>query len=212
MKSALAASLLALTAVLASPAKADVIYSFVQTSPTWTSPGSPYASTDTIGVVTSMTLVVSDQAAQNGFSVRASSGGGASVAQTDGVLGLFVSVFNGPFPNGSLRYTLADFTYEDPRQPSSSPVFRLSLAAAAGGMLNGTVAFNNTSDEARLAFDGTSVVQGMFNSDGAGACWYGGCTFSGVQQRLATTVPEPASLAVFGVALGGLALARRRRA
>jgi hypothetical protein len=198
------------------PAKADVIYTFTQTTPTRVSPNSIYAgSWETYPFAVSMLLVVTDEAAANGFTMS----GGYSYSYSPypanlpthpvGLQGFFLNMFGVPGHPDVLSYDYQDFTAA--RTPGSGWSSRFLFSALPDGKLSGNVDLNNSADEVHLSFSSaTSVVTGWFNSDGAGACWVGGCAFSGEQARV-QAVPEPASIGLLGFGIASMSLVRRRR-
>lgn len=204
MKSLIAGGLMAALAMVQAPAEAAVIYSIVQDGPTMVGPRAP-AGWETAPYVTSLQVTVTDEAAANGFSFRITPPAGGSAPQVDGLLAISLSL-SGP---GGFSYNLANFLDRTTVQPG--PLRTLSLMATAGGLLSGQVYGNNTGTDTRVLLDGTSLVTGSTNSDVLNqVCFLDNCTFTATQTRTATTVPEPASLAIFGAGLVGLAVSRRR--
>lgn len=188
----------ALAATVA-PAAADVIYTFEQNGPT-------AAGSTEFGIRTSFQMVVSDEAAARGFSFEIQrQGPNQPLPQIDGLLSLHLTVTN------EIDWDLADFVREHDRQPYYQHT--LSLTAAAGGLLSGEVYGNNTLTDTRLLFDGRKAVLGTINSDAYNQyCSNDACTFSGTQTRTVMPVPEPMSIALFGVGIAGLGVVRRARA
>ena len=215
MKSLIAAGLVAaLAAAPLTSASADVIYAFTQTPVTTRSPTAAANAPSTLPVITSFDLVVTDEAARNGFTASASNTAAPGSARLDGVLGLSFNIFNAPLKIQPLSFDLADFI----SQPQTAPGFDrffINVTATAGGLLSGLVRVDTMDENSWLTFNGSSVVSGRFGSDATTACTANdgmpGCSFSGAQTTT-TTVPEPMSIALFGAGLAGLAIVRRHQA
>ena len=208
MKSVTAAGLLATLALVNAPAKADVIYSITQTSPTFGNPASGQFYHPTVDITTNLLVIVTDEAAAQGFNVGY--GGvppfGGSGTASPGLVDVVLQVFH----RGGLRldWNLADMLAAPGR--IGTPEARFGVTATAEGLLSGGLYANDLENSITYSLNGTSAVSGTIGSDAFGACGFGVCTFTATQTRIAA--PEPMSIALFGVGLAGLAAVRRRKA
>lgn len=216
IRGSLALGLAAFLLLGVTAARADVVYSFEQTGPT-ISTGSRYAPDGPVlNVVTSGSFTLDQSLVRSPYAIFATSQG------VFGAAGLEAISFATTGPASLLTAGLADFT--TPARPGSGRFYTISLTGIAGSLIpTGTISYNNSESDARLTIeadadrDGVATVRGTFNTDAGGACgWTGACSFSGTLTAVMmpngqTPVPEPASAALFGVALLALRAVRRRR-
>ncbi len=182
-------------------ARADATYTFTQEGPMiGKNPGGqPFPN----GVVASLTLIVSDDAYENGFTAQSRTGGGPPQINLSALRGLLLEVQNIVQP---IAATLVDFITSPP--PGSGVFTRIDLTATPLGLLAGTVYYNSSNHDVTLTFSGTANASGRLNSDAGYGCFFSPCAFIG---RHAVAVPEPAALALFGVGLASLGMVVRRR-
>jgi hypothetical protein len=203
-KLAVAAALMAATTA---GADAAVIFSFSQVGPMQHSPNPPLGNWIINGE-----LIISDEAADSGFNYQVFNSDTAPYQQSslDGLLSLRVEGGNRYNVNGDFGFaTLDDFTRQR-SLGSFGQIRTLSLTGDITSGLSGIINFRNTESEFYLQLSGTTFT-GQFAADYAQSCANPLCTFSGTITTTAVPVPEPASMALFGVGVVGLGMIRRKR-
>ena len=201
--------------LFAPPAFADVIFDFTQTGST------------PPGVVTaSGSLSLSDAAFADGINVSRRAGPPAGVGPLvaltgTGITALSFAVRATPVASGpggvsiGLAAGFADFT------SLANVSWSVDLTSLPSGAPAGTIRFNDLSSDFVFNLAG-SASSGSFNTDGPNPCnRTGTCGFTGAFGSASgpgagsTAVPEPASLALLGGAVGALGavggLGKRRR-
>lgn len=197
IKAATAAAALCLGILAAPAAKADVIYRFQQVGP---ATGNDFPSVALLRIFGE--IVVTDAAAQNGFSISFFNSANNTLDRSSisGLVGLNVNN-----PGGFDTVTLPSFQLQRPTPVQYNWGF--DLTGGAGSGLLGRLFFSTGAEDLFLTFRGTTFT-GIFGDETYG-CGNLACSLSGT---VTTAVPEPASIALFGAGLLGLAAVRRKRA
>jgi hypothetical protein len=211
MKSILAAGLLATLAIAPiASAKAAVIFDFLQVGPTV---GTEYGTGNPTIPPTRFSgrLVVSDQEYASGFSFSYNDRDwplpGATDEQLAGLQDIRLVL------SDNFRNLVIDNRFMFGPHPSSV-ASTSGYSAGPNGNLKGGTYINGGGDQFFLTLPGDGTFNLRFGGDyrfDLAGCIQANCELQGTVTTT-TSVPEPASLALFGAGLAGLAMVRRRKA
>ena len=191
-------------ALLAAPAKADIIYTFTSQVSEW--PNEPGGSMQHNGLYygAGAHLILSDAAATEGFSLDLKVNGGPTHYNAKNVIEM---VFTLPGVTGG-AWTISSLLAADAPGRSSVATHSINLKGD-GSSISGNLTLNDTNHWLQLVVNGLSY-NGNFASDAGLGC-FNGCLVAGEITKVVTPIPEPASMALFGVGLAGLGFLRARR-
>lgn len=159
-------------------------------------------------VSANVSLRVTDEAYASGLAFRLLYNvPGSPVTQAEGVLAYNVAILTVGVVTAT--YSLDDlFTMQYPGGNPLATRVAVELSSAAGGLPVGSYLLASQSDELRLSYSGETIT-GYYGSDLFSlGCWFSPCLLTGTT-RVVATVPEPASLGLFGLGLMALAACRR---